>query len=47
MTNNNDFSLNIRNMVSPLTNSALNRTNLNRDNFNLNLNVNNSVQPNG
>ena len=40
MTNNNDFSLNIRNMVSPLTNSALNRTNLNRDNFNLNLNVN-------
>jgi len=40
MTNNNEFTLNNRNMASPLTNSALNRNNLYKENLNLNLNVN-------
>ena len=40
MTNNNEFTLNNRNMHSPLTNSALNRNIVNRENLNLNLNVN-------
>ena len=40
MTNNNEFTLNNRNIASPLTNSALNRNNLYKENINLNLNVN-------
>ena len=40
MTNNHEFSFNNRNIASPLTNSALNRNNLVRENLNLNLNVN-------
>ena len=40
MTNNKEFSFNNRNVVSPLTNSALNKNNLIRENLNLNLNVN-------
>ena len=40
MTNNNEYTLNTRNIPSPLTNSALNRNNLYKDNLNLNLNVN-------
>ena len=40
MTNNNEFSLNSRNIGSPLTNSALNRNNLYKENLNLKLNVN-------
>ena len=38
--NNNEFSLNNRNIISPLTNSALNRNNLMREKLNLNVNSN-------
>ena len=44
MTNYNEFSMNNRNMISPLTNSALNRNNLMKENINLNLNVNSNDQ---
>ena len=40
ITNNNEFSLNNRNIISPLTNSALNRNNLMREKLNLNVNSN-------
>ena len=40
ITNNNEFSLNNRNIISPLTNSALNRINLMREKLNLNVNSN-------
>ena len=40
ITNNNEFSLNNRNTISPLTNSALNRNNLMREKLNLNVNSN-------
>ena len=40
MTNNNEFSLNSRNIGSPLTNSALNRNNLYKENLNLKLDIN-------
>ena len=40
ITNNNGFSFNNRNIISPLTNSALNRNNLMREKLNLNVNSN-------
>ena len=40
ITNNNEFSFNNRNIISPLTNSALNRNNLMREKLNLNVNSN-------
>ena len=40
VTNNNEFSLNNRNIISPLTNSALNRNNYVRERLNLNVNSN-------
>ena len=40
ITNNNEFSFNKRNIISPLTNSALNRNNLMREKLNLNVNSN-------
>ena len=40
ITNNNEFSLNNRNIISPLTNNALNKNNLMREKLNLNVNSN-------
>ena len=40
ITNNNEFSLNNRNIISPLTNSAFNKNNLMREKLNLNVNSN-------